>query len=208
MTRLGALLFDLKYMFKEHKNIAVLKETTSIKNVADAIYNDQVKKAFFDFVRQCKEPYVVIGGLAMGVYVQPRSTQDIDILVSSPSKEEEIAKELTSFKHHRKLSVEHKRTGVEVEILNPQAISISSAIMVYMNMTILIQEVDGTRVAIASPLALVLLKLPRAINKGFKSMMDRSDIQALIEAQGPFDLSAFNLPEEQMKLYNELVSNL
>jgi len=133
---------------------------------------------------------VLIGGVGLSYYAKPRMTQDVDLIFLTPS---EIPVEVPGFRRHRRGAFEHKRTGVEVEVLTPETINVSP---------VLIQQVidnavksDGVR--IASPSGIVALKLQRYRRQ------DQADIVALIST-GKVDISQFDLNPLQKQQYAEL----
>ena len=190
------------------KEIKVLNEN-NIKNVKNAIFNNDVKKAFLDFVKLNKQKDVLlIGGLSVGVYTQARNTQDIDIIVVSDSDIDSVLNDIKSkFKKNRAHSFEHKSTGVEIEILTPDFINYPKSIVRKAIENATIQDVDGHSVKIVSPKFLVALKLKRASLGNNKSYMDMFDISNITDVYGKFDLSDLELTDKELQTYERLIKD-
>lgn len=175
---------------------------TGEKNIQNAIFNDHVKAAFMDFIKEMPEgDWAVIGGIAVSTWAMPRETHDIDIIVVS-----NISKNLPSFKKNRPSAIEHKKTGVEVELLKASVINQKNDLIQKAINNAIIQDVEGKKVKIVSPKYLIALKLGRAIEESSKGYYDRGDILALLKIYGKQDLSDLDLPQKQIKLYSELLS--
>lgn len=84
----------------------------------------EVDKAIDDLKDRLKnEKYALCGGIAIVFHGYIRNTQDIDILIKSESELDRIKEILgDNFKEIRKHAIEHKETGVEVELLTPEFI--------------------------------------------------------------------------------------
>jgi len=183
------------------KEVSYLKKN-GIKNIQFAIFNDYVKQAFLDFIKEMPEgEWAVIGGLAVSTLTKPRETQDIDITIIGIT----IPK-LPSFKRIRPSAFEHKKTGVEVELLIPEVINQPDELVKKAIDNAIVQEVNQKRVKIVSPKFLIALKLERALQKTREGYQDRTDILSVLETYGKQDLSDLNLPQEQLDLYKELLS--
>jgi len=133
---------------------------------------------------------VLVGGLALSYYIKPRQTQDIDIIFLT---EKDIPTNVYGFKRNRLHSFEHKKTGVEIEILTPKFLNKSEQMFQKTFDDSILS--DGIRVA--SPKSLIALKLNR-----FNSR-DKLDILELLEYckyKGiDLDMSDYDLNENEIK---------
>lgn len=136
---------------------------------------------------------VLIGGLALSVYVRPRYTQDVDILYPS---EADIPTEVQGFKRHRAHSFQNNRTHVEVEVLTAEHTSLP------LNVThaIIANAVDHNGIRVATAAGLTASKLFRL------SMQDQADIVALVKATGldRAELEPYSLDDEALKRFDTL----
>jgi len=194
--------------FKKQKAIKLLNENKQ-KNIKDAIFNDDVRKAFFDFVKLNKnENVLLIGGLSVGVFSQARNTQNIDILVLSEKDIDSVFENVKSkFKRTRTHAFEHKATGVEIEVLTPSFIKYPDSIFKKAIDAAIVQDVDGREIKIVSPKFLIALKLKRASLAINKSHMDKYDISNLTDIYGKFDFSDLDLTDDEIETYKELTRN-
>lgn len=156
----------------------------------ESAISDHVVQAIKDWQYNSIEAGVLVGGMAFSYYAKPRYTEDVDVLFISKNK---IPKNVDGFKRHREHAFEHKKTGVEIELLVsghiPVPVEIIKKVIDTANL------VDGIK--IASPSGLVAMKLYRA------SYQDKSDIIQLINSCN-VNISSFPLDEEQYNLYNQL----
>ena len=133
---------------------------------------------------------VLVGGLALSYYIKPRQNQDIDIIFLT---EKDIPTNVYGFKRNRLHSFEHKKTGVEIEILTPKFLNKSEQMFQKTFDDSILS--DGIRVA--SPKSLIALKLNR-----FNSR-DKLDILELLEYckyKGiDLDMSDYDLNENEIK---------
>lgn len=198
-----------KNFFKKQTAIQILNEN-SHKSINSAIFNDDVRKAFRDFVKLNKvKDVMVVGGLAVGVYSTARNTQDVDVIVLSEKTIDEIYESVKDkFKKTRPHSLEHRSLGVEIEILTPEFINYSKDVVEAALKNAEIHEVDGREIKVVSAKYLIVLKLKRAAANITKSHMDKFDITNISEIYGKFDLSDLDLPENELKLYDELTKEL
>ncbi len=191
-------------------NPKILNENTE-KPVTSSIYNDQVRKAFVDFISLIQnENFVLIGGLAVGCYGISRNTTDIDIAVLSEKNIDEIENNLKSkFKRTRKHALEHKKIGVEIEFITPEFININPDIIKKIIKTARIDNIDGIKIKVAKPKYLIALKLFRAIDsKNLKSKIDQFDIQNLTNLYGKFNFDDLKLPKKLLNLYEKLMREI
>lgn len=133
---------------------------------------------------------VVIGGVALSYYAKPRYTQDVDVLLMTDS---EIPAVVNGFSHNRIHAFEHKRTGVEVEIVTPEHVAPNLSPETVKKVIETATISDGIR--IASPSGIIALKLARF------SAQDKADMIALIKSGQPIDISGFCLPQDQIQKF-------
>lgn len=195
-------------LFSRQKAIHLLRENGP-KHIKDSIFNDQVRSTCIDFIRLNKNPNVmVIGGIAYGVHLEARSTQDLDIIVVSDSDIDSVFENIKSkFKHNRLHSFEHKSTGVEVEVLTPSFINYDPEIVKSALADAQVHDLDGHKIKVVSPKYLIVLKLKRASGTNSKARQDQHDIMELIQRYGAFDLSDVGLSEKELKTYSELIKD-
>lgn len=199
-----------KKFFKEKQYINYLRENNE-KPIERAIFNDTVRKAFVDFVKLNKNKHVaLIGGLAIGAWTRSRNTDDIDIIVLSEEDIDLIEKNISGkFKRTRTHAFEHRKYGVEIEIITPEFIKESKTVIKNAIDNSKKDEVDGHEIKVITPKYLIALKLGRAIDKkNPKSFIDKFDITNLINIYGKIDLSDLNLSKEKIDLYNSLAEEL
>jgi hypothetical protein len=186
----------------KNNRVRLLKEDTD-KPIRSAIYNDDVRKAFNDFVRLAKgKNYSIIGGIAIGKYTAPRNTMDIDVIVKNDGDISKIEEEVKSkFKRTRSHAFEHKSTGVEVEVLTPEFLCVNGKMI----NDAINKSIDDDGAMVVSPKYLIALKLCRAVSKNRKSLQDKYDITNIIDGYKNIDMSDVDLTKEEIDLYNELL---
>jgi len=187
------------------KQLVRILQESKIKPIRQSIYNDSVRKAFNDFVNLSKdEDYSVIGGIALGKYTLPRNTMDIDVIVKDDANADKLVDAVKSkFKKNRSHAIEHKATGVEIEILTPEFLKIDKTII---DDAIDTSEIDHDA-KVVSLQYLLALKLNRAANSNDKkAYQDKYDILSLIENYGEIDLSNLDLSKKEIKLYKDLIA--
>lgn len=179
------------------------------KPIKYAIVSDYVRKAFFDLIKYSKEEVVIAGGIAVGVYSRPRTTIDIDILISKEENANELENNIKSkIKRNNILTFEHNSTGVEIDVIMPEYINVSKDLVKKAIETAIIQNVNGKNVKIVTPKYLIALKLARAIKNTAKAKQDQADIMNVLHECGIQDLSDLNLEEKQITLYKKLIEDL
>lgn len=136
---------------------------------------------------------VLIGGLALSYHNIPRYTQDIDILFLSKT---DAPQQLKGFKKIRPHSFQCNDTHVEIELLDPDFLNISTDLVKEVFNTAV--RIDG--VLIASPSGLVALKLQRF------SRQDQADVESLKQCHN-IDLSQFTLTTDQVKKYESITKD-
>jgi hypothetical protein len=133
---------------------------------------------------------VLIGGTAMSYHGKPRATMDLDLLFLHS---DDIPLSVEGFKKFRKGAFLHRKTHVEVEVVTPSNINISSELAEKVFETAVL--VDEVRVA--SPSGIVALKLQRLKNN------DIGDIVQMINT-GKVDLTDFPLSEKNLEDFEEI----
>lgn len=136
---------------------------------------------------------VLIGGLALSLYVRPRYTQDVDILYTS---EVDIPSEVRGFKRNRDHSFQNNRTHVEVEVLTAEHTGLPTDVV----HAIIATAVSDNGIMVATAAGLVASKLFRL------SFQDKADIVSLIKAVGidRQNLEPFGLDEDRLRVFDEL----
>lgn len=188
---------------KEYERNRLLMENT-VKPVDVAILNDTVRKTFKEFVKDVDIDFAVCGGISVSVYLRARHTQDIDIIIHGGFRE--IAEKLKS-KYNRitSFSLEHKKTGVEIECLTGSVINVPQKLLDDAIKNAQVHNVSGIDVKVISPKYIIAMKLVRAVlDIPQKSAQDISDIEGIVEHYGEIDISDLNRPENQMKLYKSI----
>jgi hypothetical protein len=183
-------LRDLSKMQDMNKGDRSLFESAMVPEVAQALT---------DWIKYSGSPGVLIGGLALSFYVKPRYTQDVDVLFLG---DDQIPTHVTGFKRVRAHAFRHHQTHVEVELVTPELVNVSTELCAQVQADA--QPHDHMLVASAS--GIVAMKLGRALLNKPASYQDRADIMNLI-ATGQVNLDKFTLPEDQLNLYNQLVQD-
>lgn len=126
----------------------------------------EVDNAFKDWVNRTNNMnQVLIGGMAMVNYGMNRSTMDVDFLFLTL---DDIPKEAQGFKKHRDNAFQHNKTHVEVEVLTPGFIYIPQEFADLVFSTAYKKD----KYLIASPSAIVALKLGRFIERDVKDIVN------------------------------------
>jgi hypothetical protein len=135
-----------------------------------------------DLFRYATSNIVVIGALALGFYIQkPRATDDVDVIAYSDAEVEKLKTQLASvFKKHRAHAFEHKKTGVELEVLTPEFIGRGELLHAALHDPEIFHIRNGRfPVKVAKPEYIIALKLRRALQPTSKGMQDQADIVKL-----------------------------
>ena len=175
----------LNSLLNSVNNILALTESTG-----------PLRSAIDDFSSAVNVPWVLGGGLALGFHSKPRGTQDVDVFIRNEDLElikNSLPK--NKFKAHRAHAVEHRPTGVEIELLTPDFLNIDSKLI---NLAIE-RAIDQRDIRVMSRESLIALKLQRA------SYQDMADIITLIKSGGPANLDGYPLSDKNKQLYNKLL---
>lgn len=164
------------------------------RTLFESIAIPEVEQALNDWNKNFQGPCILIGGAATGYYSRPRATTDIDILFLSKN---DIPAQVNGFKRIRPGAFQHNRTHVEIEVIAPDTINISSNLVNKVFET----SVESNGVRIASPSGLVALKLQRM------ARYDEGDIWGLIET-GKVDLTGWPLTQQQQEVYQTILNKV
>ena len=149
--------------------------------------------------------WALIGGLAVGFHSEPRGTQDVELMIAGDLEEVVHGLERSGwFRRTRSHAVEHRATGVEVELLTHDFIGQPASLLVDAARDAERVSVGDFEVPVVRPRYLIALKLKRALGRDRKAMLDRADILGLLQHHGPQDLLDLPLPAEQLALYEQL----
>lgn len=201
--------------FKKHFRRMFYIEETLLKEdnekpVDKSIYNDDVRKAFLDFVYLDPnyKNNAIIGGIAYSTYTTPRNTQDVDFVVDCEAEMNYIFNKVSSkFKKIRPHTIEHKGTGVEFEFITADLINSENSIIDKAIETAKIHDVAGSYIKVVNPKMLVALKLGRASNeKNVKSLTDQGDILNILLKYPDITMDDLELPKEHKELFEKLKS--
>ena len=174
---------SLKKMQKPNDGMRTLFESVMSESIIKAL--EDLNKSTIDFV--------LIGGLAVSYYLKPRTTQDIDIMLSADAN---IPPTIDGFKKTRGHAFQHNDTHVEVEIITPEFVGLPKEIVEKIISTARIS--NGIKVA--SPSGLVASKLFRF------SLQDKADIVGLMNRE-KIDLQGFHLPMDKLDRYAGLLAD-
>ena len=199
-------------MFKDFfkatkKDVEYLREDSE-KPIEKAIFNDVVKNAFIDFVKlNTNKNLAIIGGLALGAWARSRNTDDVDVMVLSENDIDNLEKDLEGvFKRTRKHAFEHKKTGVEIEIITSGLINGNQKLIKDAIENAKVDEVNGHDIKVVTPKYLIALKLSRASDeKNIKHLQDQFDILSIIKIYGELDLSYLPLEKHLRDFYETLL---
>ena len=147
--------------------------------------------------------WALIGGLAVGFRSRPRGTQDIDVIVASELDIEALASAASSaFRHNRGHSLEHKATGVEVEVLTPEFLKMDPIVFQKAINSATMEKFGAGSIPVVDTAALIVFKLNRA------SRRDQGDIEDIITTHGPVDLSEYDIPADKLQIYQSIVTEV
>lgn len=158
----------------------------------ESIMSSEVKDAFDEWINNTDTgDFVVIGGMAVGYYTRPRMTQDVDVLYQNS---ETIPSSVNGFKKHRGHAFEHKKTGIEIETLDPDYIKQPYDLVQKVFDTSV--TIDGVRLPSAT--GLVALKIKR---HNFQDIADIDSIASIhrIDLTGwPIDVDDLRFVESRL----------
>lgn len=180
----------------------VINTIHSIVSITESI---ELKSALYDIINILDKnniDYALIGGLALSFLTQPRATQDIDIILKSEDDLSRLKLSLDDkFKKYRSHAIEHKRTGVEIELLTPSFLNIDQSIFDIAINTAKKQKYKDGFVNVIDHNAIVALKLFRA------SRRDLADIED-VARKYKIDVSDYNLDIDKLKILSEIINDI
>lgn len=143
--------------------------------------------------------WALMGGLAVGFRARPRGTQDIDVyLIGESDIDQIVALTRGKFKRHRPHALQHLSSGVEVELLTPEFLGHDPSLVSKVISTATVEDLGGVEVPVVSRGGLVAAKLNRL------SRQDAADIEAIVKAGGPVDLSEYPIDQKKLAAYKQI----
>jgi hypothetical protein len=171
------------------------KPNDGTRTLLESVVSPEVTKALSDFKKAGgSKDAILIGGLAISYWGIPRATMDADFLFLSRT---DIPMYVEGFKKVRDHAFQHKETHVEIEVLDPPYINLPE----HVAKMVLDTAIDSGGIKIASKSALVAMKLFRL------KRYDQGDIEQLVSV-GDIDLKPFNLPQQLLDKFAEIVHNM
>lgn len=178
---------ELKKLADELKEI--LEEVNDINNFLrpNKTASNPLEKALNDFLEEFGDKdFVLIGALALNSHLKsPRATSDIDLLFKSES---DISKQILvseKFRRTRSHALEHKETGVEIELLTPEFLGVDKAIV--------LEIINKAKNRIAQSEDLLKLKIESG------RFQDIADIVRLVRDNSELLETLKSLPESKIK---------
>jgi len=189
-----------KRMLPEKTLEDTLKIAGAVSNlyVGSAYGGSELIDALKDFAQEANVPWILIGGIAVGFHSKPRGTQDIDVIVAGEEDINKLKNSLKSFKHNRSHAFEHKKTGVEVEVLTADFLNINTQIAEKALTSSVKQTIHGIQIPVADSAGLIALKLERG------ERQDLADIEGMLKKDISIDLSEYSLSEDQKEIFNDI----
>ena len=157
---------------------------------------------------ECCPGGVIVGGMAVSFYVKnPRTTKDVDIILLGEKPATKAFLERFEPIADKPLSVRHKDTGIEVDVLSPRNPVMNRELLEAASERFRVIERAGTEVRVAEPEMIVALKLRRAMNTTPKGLIDRADILNILTDNPEVDVTPLKslLPEEESDLLDDLL---
>lgn len=183
-----------------------LQNTIRIAGIVKGLYRigssngNELSSAIEDFAKVTQNiKWSLAGGLAVGFHSQPRGTQDIDIIIENEQTIHTI-EQLTKnkFNKHRPHALEHKKTGVEVEILTADFLGIDPKIVNIAIKNSTIQKIGKTYIPVLDEAGLIAMKLQRS------SRQDLADIEAILKHNQNVNISLYPLTSKQKQTFDEI----
>jgi hypothetical protein len=184
-------------------DINVPRWSVPASTLTEAALVREVVTALRDWQRAAPPEFrgVLIGGMARAFYAPPRYTQDVDIAFADEGPTDPPE----GFRKHRQGAFEHAKTGVEIEIVTPDAVGLPASLFRAVVDTAVV--VDG--VSIASLEGLIALKLASAEGNPKRELRDHSDVLEMLEANPTFAeerMADWNLSHEQSRALAKLLA--
>jgi hypothetical protein len=175
-----------------------VKTADDVRSLFMEAAQNSLQRALREFAKLVGDevPWALIGGLAIGYHVEPRGTDDIDILLPDEDSVEAIVR-LTAgkFKRNRSHAITHTATGVEVEMLTATFLKLDPSLV----RSVLASSVVANGVRLADVNGLIALKLTRW------ALQDRADIEKLVKMHGHPNLAGFGLSPELVARFEQFV---
>lgn len=183
-----------------------LQNTIRIAGIVSNLYRSgssdgsELTSALEDFAKKTENvKWALAGGLAVGFHSRPRGTQDVDVIVKNEQDIDTIQQRANDqFKRHRSHAFEHKRTGVEVEVLTAQFLGIDQNIVENAIENSNLQQVGNLQIPVVDEAGLISMKLQRS------SRQDLADIEAILRNNKDIDLSSYPLTKDQLNIFEEI----
>jgi hypothetical protein len=183
-----------------------LQNTIRIAGIVSNLYRSgssngsELSSALEDFAKKAENvKWALAGGLAVGFHSRPRGTQDVDVIVKNEQDIDTIQQRANDqFKRHRSHAFEHKRTGVEVEVLTAQFLGIDQNIVENAIENSNLQQVGDLQIPVVDESGLIAMKLQRS------SRQDLADIEAILRNNKNIDLSSYPLTKDQLNIFEEI----
>ena len=180
----------------------VLKQVNDVRTLFTESKNE-LQRAIEDFIKEKQEvDFALAGGLALGAHGIIRGTQDIDLALISDADVKKI-KIPTQFKKHRGHALEHKPTGVEIELVTPEFVDQTKYKSVFRRAITTASEksIGSAKVKVVNLSALVALKLLRF------SRQDQADIESLLKKH-KINVSSFGLNKDHLEKLKSIQDDL
>lgn len=175
--------------------IKMYSNNDGTRTLFESIAMTEVEQALKDWNINFKGNYVLIGGVAVSYHAKPRVTMDIDVLFLS---KDDIPVEVPGFKRIGLDVFRHNGPHVEVKAITLEHMV---TLPVVIANKVFKTAIESNGIKIASPSALVVLKLHRM------GRYDEGDIWALIET-GEVDLTDWPLTPDKLEIYNYIVQRV
>ena len=166
----------------------------SVRESVDRPSLSQAAAAVVEILSDTK--WALCGGLAVGVWTEPRATKDIDVLTTDRSNT--ITKLLQS--HQFSVGV------IDVLDIESKHWNLPKQVALQALKTAVSQRAFGRRVLVVAPAGLIAMKLGRAITKLQGARQDQVDILNILRKHGYQDLSAYDLTITMKEAYQQLVA--
>ena len=146
------------------------------------------------------------GGTAINKLVEPRMTQDVDVVVADRSSA--ISQLLRTHKFSAYADGLRHESGAKVDVVNYESGNLECPKQVALQAldTARLQRLFGFDVPLVSPAGLIAMKLGRACSKLPKAEQDQHDIISLLVKFGHQDLSRFSLTVVMRDEYKRLAT--
>jgi len=151
---------------------------------------------------------VIVGGMAVSFYVKDaRTTVDVDIVLAAGAPRTRDFSNRFEALAGKPLSVRHKDTGIEVDVLSPLNPIMNDALVRAASKRFRVILRAGIAVRVAEPDMIIALKLRRAMNPTPKGFIDRGDILNILTDNPELDVTSLKrlLPEQEFDFLSDLL---